>query len=517
MAEPSPESVRAWRRHLAREVEPAALRRELTAGSLSEAFAATARRVPDRLALTVGDRAMTHGELDARAARAAGGLRALGVRPGDRVLVAGTTSIELVVGYVAILRAGAAMVPAAPTSTPDELAGLVEDAEPAAALGTPELGHALSGALPVLPLADVLGPLQDADALPAGGAPDDLAVLAFTSGTTGRPKGVPLTHANLLSSLRAARAAWRWREHDVLVHALPLSHQHGLSGVQMGLLGGSSAVLLERFDPERLAATLREARGTVLFAVPAMYERLVDALEDLSGLRLWVSGSAPLSPALAGRIAERLGRPPLERYGSTEAGLSVSQLVDGPRTAGTVGFPLPGLELAIADPEGGEWLEPGEDGEILLRGPQVFGGYWKDPAATEEAFRPGGWFRTGDVGRVDPEDGLSITGRLKEMIVSGGLNVYPREVELVLEAHPDVARAAVVGVPSERWGEEVVGVVEGDVEPDALIGFARERLSAYKCPKRVVTVEALPVGETGKVRRSELVQIATDGAGGPET
>jgi malonyl-CoA/methylmalonyl-CoA synthetase len=505
VAEPSRASVRAWERHLGEVENAAAWSAGLARGSLSRAFAEGARRDPARAALVIGPRRLTHGELDEQAARAAGWLRAHGVHTGDRVLLAGTTSIELVVAYLAILRAGAAMVPAAPASTRDELAHLVADAEPAAAFAAPEADAALSGVERVIALGDVLGPLQDGEPLPPDGEPEDLAMLAYTSGTTGRPKGVPLTHGNLLASLRAAMAAWRWQARDVLVHALPLSHQHGLSGVQMALLGGSTAALLEHFDPTELAATIERVRGTVLFAVPAMYERL--DLEEAGSLRLWVSGSAPLSPALAGRLAERLGEPPLERYGSTETGLSVSQLIGGPRTPGTVGFPLPGLELAIADPERGERLPDGEDGEILLRGPQVFGGYWRNPEATDEAFRPGGWFRTGDVGRVHPEDGLSITGRLKEMIVSGGLNVYPREVELVLEAHPDVARAAVVGVPSERWGEEVVGVVEGRVEADALIGFARERLSAYKCPKRVLTVEALPVGDTGKVRRSELVDL----------
>jgi malonyl-CoA/methylmalonyl-CoA synthetase len=271
-------------------------------------------------------------------------------------------------------------------------------------------------------------------------------------------------------------------------------------------------VLLPRFDPERLIRTLGEASATVLFAVPAMYERLAGAGGfERGSLRLWVSGSAPLSPALASRLAELLGEPPLERYGSTEAGLCVSNPLEGPRKVGSVGFPLPGLEAAIADPEHGGPLPPGEDGEILVRGPQVFAGYWRNQEATDESFRPGGWFRTGDVGRVDPDDGdLAITGRLKEMIVSGGLNVYPREVELVLEAHPAVERAAVVGLPSERWGEEVVGVVVpadgGKVEADALVRHARERLSAYKCPKRVVAVAELPVTSTGKVRRAELVQ-----------
>ena len=276
-------------------------------------------------------------------------------------------------------------------------------------------------------------------------------MVAYTSGTTGPPKGVALSHGNVLASLRAVMGAWRWRRDDVLVHGLPLSHQHGLSGVQIGLLAASRAVLLERFDPERLCEAVQRERATVVFAVPAMYERLLgwEGFEgaDLGSVRLWVSGSAPLAPGVAARLSERLGELPLERYGSTETGLSVSNLHDGPRRAGSVGLPLPGLELALSD-----------DGEILLRGPQVFAGYWEQPDTTADAFTGDGWFRTGDLGRLDDGD-LAITGRIKELIISGGLNVSPREVELALEEHPSVSRAAVVGVPSERWGEQVVAFV----------------------------------------------------------
>jgi malonyl-CoA/methylmalonyl-CoA synthetase len=212
-----------------------------------------------------------------------------------------------------------------------------------------------------------------------------------------------------------------------------------------------------------------------------------------------------------------LGQDVLERYGSTESGLSVSNPYDGPRKFGTVGVPLPGTELAIVDEEG-HGVRPGEDGEIRLRGPQVFSGYWGLPDATEESFYPGGWFRTGDVGRVDPENGyLAITGRLKEMIITGGLNVYPREVELELEDHAAVENAAVVGVPSEQWGEEVVAFVvparDGEVDDEELAAHARERLSSYKCPKRFFTVDQLPRNEGGKVLRDELVEKARSGAG----
>jgi malonyl-CoA/methylmalonyl-CoA synthetase len=506
-AAPSAAALRAWARHLGAEPDPDALRAELAAGTLTEAFHRTAERYPDRPALAVGGVVVTHGELDERAGRLGRWLRERGVERGDRVLVAGASSVDLVAAYLGVLRAGAAMVPADPGSTGAELEHLVADSGAVVALTDRDV----HGRLPSLRVVAALGEAFDAEPLPApGGSPGDLAMVAHTSGTTGRPKGVPLTHANLLASLRAAMRAWRWTADEVLVHALPLSHQHGLSGAQMGLLAGSRAVLLERFDPERLCRAIEDAEATVVFAVPAMYERLLgwDGLDgaDLGSVRLWVSGSAPLSPRLAERVAAALGELPLERYGSTEAGLCVSNLHDGPRRAGSVGFPLPGLELALAEGE--------TEGEILLRGPQVFGGYWQDDDATADAFTGEGWFRTGDVGRLDPDDGsLAITGRLKEMILSGGLNVSPREVELVLEEHAAVRQAAVVGRPSEQWGEEVVAFVVpagGEVDPDALLAHARERLSRHKCPKQIFPLDALPAGDTGKVRREELVEMAME-------
>jgi malonyl-CoA/methylmalonyl-CoA synthetase len=356
---------------------------------------------------------------------------------------------------------------------------------------------------------------------PGGASGDDAVLLAYTSGTTGRPKGVPLSHANLLSSIRAAMRAWRWDENDVLVHALPFTHQHGLGGVHATLLAGSRAVVHGKFDPGGLCAAIESEKATVLFAVPAIYEKLVawEGVEsaDFSSLRLAVSGSAALSPALAREVSSVLGGEILERYGSTESGLSVSNPYEGPRKFGSVGLPLPGTELAIVDGEG-QGLSPGDAGEIVLRGPQVFSGYWHLPDATGDSFYPGGWFRTGDIGRVDPDDGyLTITGRSKEMIISGGLNVYPREVELALEEHAAVDKAAVVGVPSDWWGEEVVAFIvpaEGrEVNHEELTAHVRQRLSAYKCPKRFFAVEQLPRNEMGKVLRDELIHMAGEGLG----
>ena len=351
-----------------------------------------------------------------------------------------------------------------------------------------------------------IGEARALDAAPADPEPDPgPAMLAYTSGTTGAPKGVPLTHSSALASTRGVVKAWRWSADDVLVHALPLSHQHGLSGVHLSLLCGSRGVFFGRFDPAKLTDAIASHRASVLFAVPAMYERLHawDGIRDadLSSLRLAVSGSSPLPAALAERVESWLGQLPLERYGSTEAGLNVSNLYDGPRLPGRVGWALPGIEARL----------DGDDGEILIRGPQVFAGYWNRPDATEDALTEDGWFRTGDLGRIDDEDGsLEITGRSKELIISGGLNIYPREVEAALEDHPAVKQVAVAGVPSERWGEEVVAFVvpAGDLDGEALIAHARERLSSYKCPKRVVALDELPVNRMGKVRRDALAGMA---------
>jgi malonyl-CoA/methylmalonyl-CoA synthetase len=531
------ETIRAWERHLGREVDADSLRAELVEGTLTRAFYDTAMRDPEHTALTIDGQEITHGELDHLAARAGGWLQAQGIGSGDRVVLCGDNSLDFVIAYLGILRAGSILVPAGAALTESELRHFVEDSGASCALAQGDalerlmrIAHEDSPLRLVVTLeeeeASDVPSLQQAISEgellePGDVGGDDVVMLAYTSGTTGRPKGVPLSHANLLSSVRGVTWAWRWDASDVLVHALPFSHQHGLSAVHISLLCGSRAVVHSKFDPERLCKAIEAEKTTVLFAVPAIYEKLVawEGIEeaDFSSLRLAVSGSSGLSPALARKASLLLGQDVLERYGSTESGLSVSNPYDGHRKFGTVGFALPGTELAIVD-EGGDSVRPGEDGEIVLRGPQVFSGYWDLPDATEESFYPGAWFRTGDVGRVDPEDGyLSITGRLKEMIITGGLNVYPREVELVLEDHAAVENAAVVGVPSERWGEEVVAFVVpsqyGEVDTEELAAHARERLSSYKCPKRFFTVDQLPRNQVGKVLRDELVEKAEGGAG----
>jgi malonyl-CoA/methylmalonyl-CoA synthetase len=345
--------------------------------------------------------------------------------------------------------------------------------------------------------------------LPDGEAPEldvagrgDPALICYTSGTTGAPKGAVLRHGNLLASAEALRLAWRWVQDDRLVLALPLFHIHGLGvGLHGTLLTGASAVLLPRFDPDAVLDAARDHEATLFFGVPTMYARLAGSprVGELASLRLLVSGSAALPPTVFERLAERAGQRPLERYGMTETVMNVSNPHDGERRPGTVGLPLPGVELRLAE----------GDGEVLLRGPNVFDGYWRNPEATAEAFDADGWFRTGDLGSLDERGYLRIEGRSKELIITGGYNVHPREVEELLLEHPGVAEVAVVGTPSEEWGEVVTAFVvatdPGDPpDEDELLALAAEQLAPFKRPRLVRYVESLPRNALGKVLKHEL-------------
>jgi acyl-CoA synthetase (AMP-forming)/AMP-acid ligase II len=505
-------SLDGWRTHLPGVAGVADYVTRLGGQSLPALAAAAASAVPDRIAVTVDGEPVTHAALDGASARVAGWLTRR-VRPGDRVLLAAGSSIGFVRCYLGALRAGAVVVLANPGYTAAELGHLVADSGAVLAFADREPAGRLAGlGLPIADAGEVPADVRPAIGVAAG--PDEVALLAYTSGTTGRPKGVPLTHRQLTVSIRAAMAAWQWQADDVLVHALPLYHQHGLGGVHAALIAGGTVHIRSKFSADALVQTAAGTRASVLFAVPTIYQALADSpaarAGGLRGLRLAVCGSAPLSPSLAGRLPAVLGRLPLVRYGTTESGLDVSNPVADPH-ADTIGVPLPGVLVRIGPGDGpaNGPADPGADGEIQLRGPHVFSGYWNDPAATGAAFTPDGWFRTGDIGAVDPATGhLVIRGRTKEMIISGGLNVYPREVEIALEGHPSVAEAAVSGVPDERWGERVTAWVvlrDGhDFDEAALIAHTRVLLAGYKCPKRVFRLAALPRNQLGKIVRSAL-------------
>jgi malonyl-CoA/methylmalonyl-CoA synthetase len=447
---------------------------------------------------------LTGGDLDERSACVAGRLAAAGVRPGDRVLISAAPSARLVVTHLACLRSGLVVVPANTGYRSEELAHIIADSEPSAAVVDDvdraawcraSAGDRLLMTEPGVPLPDGPSPALDGAAV-SSSTP---ALIGYTSGTTGRPKGAVLTHGNLLASVEALLLAWRWTADDRLVLALPLFHMHGLGvGLHGTLAAGGSAVLVPRFDVDAVLDAAESHRATLFFGVPTMYTRLVDSsrVGELRRLRLCVSGSAPLPADLHRQLEKASGQRVLERYGMTETVMLVSNPYEGDRRPGTVGLPLPGVELRLSP----------DKGEILVRGPNVFSGYRNRPEANEEAFSDDGWFHTGDLGALDEDGYLTIVGRAKELIISGGYNVYPREVEDVLRLHPAVVDAAVVGTPDPQWGEIVTAYVEmsSAVEGAELTAFVGEHLAAYKRPRLVLVVEALPRNALGKVQKHLL-------------
>jgi malonyl-CoA/methylmalonyl-CoA synthetase len=436
---------------------------------------------------------------------AAGRYAAAGLSPGDRILLCLPNSSELVVAHVAALRMGLVVVPANTSYTERELRLVLEDTQPrAAVVGDAERARWLSrwrdGSLVVT------GPSLE---LPSGPAPrldsarpEDPAMVCFTSGTTGTPKGAVLSHGNLLAGAEALRVAWRWAPDDRLVLPLPLFHVHGLAvGLHGSLHAGGSVLVLGRFGAEGTLAALEGHRATLLFGVPTTYHRLArtGGAATLARLRLCVSGSAPMPPDLHLALLELCGQRVLERYGMTETLIITSNPYEGERRPGTVGLPLPGVEVRVDQGSG-------RAGELLVRGPNVFGGYWRRQEATSAVLDGQGWFRTGDIAERDGDGYVSIVGRAKELIITGGYNVYPREIEDLLRQHPSVLDAAVIGAPSDDLGEEVVAyvVADGDPDPNALVGFVARDLAPYKLPRRVRFVEQIPRNAMGKVLRDEL-------------
>jgi malonyl-CoA/methylmalonyl-CoA synthetase len=493
-----------WAGHLPPGVDPARLDL-LARHSLVQAWTRRWRAEPDRRALHDPVRGwLTAGQLERSSRMIASRFHQAGLRRGERIVVSASSTASMVEAYVGALRLGLAVVPLNTAYRQAEVAHIVRDSEPrAAVVDDAERGVWIREAggghvVVVAPHVDLPdGPAPDLDE--AG--PADPALICYTSGTTGAPKGALLNHGNMLASAESLLLAWRWTEADRLVLALPLFHLHGLGvGLHGTLLAGGSAVLVPRFDVDAvLDASIRQ-RATLFFGVPTMYARLCASprAAELAGLRLCVSGSAPLSPTLFERMAETTGQRVLERYGMTETLMNVSNPYEGVRRPGSVGFPLPAVDVRLAD---------GAEGEILVRGPNVFGGYWRAESATAAAFDDAGWFHTGDVGQLDEDGYLRIVGRSRELIITGGFNVYPREVEDVLLTHPGVAEAAVVGTPSEEWGEVVTAYVVAEhprPSPADLMRLADDRLASYKRPRLVRFVDSLPRNALGKVLRDEL-------------
>lgn len=473
------------------------------------------------LLVTASGETASYADMEAHSARLARVLTQAGVRPGDRVSVQVRKSPAALWLYLACLRGGCVFHPLNDDYQRDEVAFLVRDAEPALVVCDPEREALFAKLLPagcrLLTLAaDGSGSLPErARAMTPefGTVPrqaDDLAVLLYTSGTTGRPKGAMITHGNLAANAAALVAAWGFSASDRLLHALPLYHAHGLFvGVGCTLLGGASLLFLPKFDA---AEVLRHLPGcTVMMGVPTHYARLLRQpgldREACRGMRLFISGSAPLPPELLAAFRERTGHTLLERYGMTETGMNTSNPLQGERRAGSVGRPLPGVTVRVVGPDGRP-VPPGAVGDIELHGPNVFPGYWRQPQKTAEAFTADGFFRSGDVGSLDADGYLNLVGRSKDLIISGGLNVYPREVEILIEELPGVAESAVIGVPHPDFGEAVVALVV--LEPGAsateagIIAALKERLAGYKVPKRVFVLAELPRNAMGKIEKSVL-------------
>ncbi|MCE8547029.1 malonyl-CoA synthase [Ruegeria pomeroyi] len=466
---------------------------------------------------------ITYHEFLTMAARFANAMARLGLQPGDRVAVQVEKSPEALAIYAACAQAGLVFLPLNTAYTVDELSYFIEDS--GASLIVCDGGNAVPlgdlatklGAKCETLNADGSGTLKDlARDLPdvfatvdRGG--DDLAAFLYTSGTTGRSKGAMLTQNNLLSNARTLVGEWQFTADDVLLHALPIFHTHGLFvATNVTLAAGGSMFFLPKFDLDQIIERLPDA--TTMMGVPTFYTRLLGddrfTRELAAHMRLFVSGSAPLLAETHIQFEKLTGHRILERYGMTETNMNTSNPYDGERRAGTVGFPLPGVELKITDPESGDSLPTGEVGQIEVRGPNVFKGYWQMPDKTAAELRQNGFFITGDLGRIDTEGYVHIVGRNKDLIISGGYNIYPKEIELVLDDQPGVLESAVIGVPHPDFGETVVGVVvpEPGTTPDteALMDVVRHSLARFKHPRKIVILDELPRNTMGKVQKNAL-------------
>ncbi|MER9895028.1 malonyl-CoA synthase [Mesorhizobium sp. M0119] len=484
---------------------------------------------PERLLMEAEDgRSISYGEMLARSAQLAHALSQLGVEAGDRVAVQVEKSPEAIFLYLACLRAGAIFLPLNTAYTLTELDYFFRDAEPRLVVCDParvtEIGALAqaSGAAVATLGSKGEGSLTDraseaaVDFHDVARGPDDLAAILYTSGTTGRSKGAMLSHENLASNARVLVDLWRFTAADVLIHALPVFHTHGLFvATNVVLMAGASMLFETKFDPARIVSLLPCA--TALMGVPTFYVRLLqqDGLnrQAAKNIRLFISGSAPLLAETHRAWRERTGHAILERYGMTETNMNTSNPYDGERRAGTVGFPLPGVSLRIADPDG-ETLARGEVGMIEVKGPNVFCGYWHMPEKTRAEFRDDGFFITGDLGLIDPDGYVHIIGRGKDLIISGGYNIYPKEVESEIDALPGVAESAVIGVAHPDFGEGVTAIVVrtpgSAISAAGIVEAIAGRLARYKHPKRVIFVDELPRNTMGKVQKNLLRETYKD-------
>ncbi|WP_447555029.1 malonate--CoA ligase [Vreelandella sp. EE22] len=488
-------------------------------------------RAPDKVLMDTLDGTRYHyRDVLSQSRRFATILLELGVTPGDRVAVQVDKSPEIVMLYLACLQVGAVYLPLNTAYTDSEIAYFLEDAEPRLYVCRPEVlaeAKAIAeqsgvaqveslGAKADGSLMEKAANAQETDTVCEVGA-DDLAAILYTSGTTGRSKGAMLSHTNLTSNSQALTEAWQYSENDHLIHALPIFHTHGLFvACNVTLINGASMTFLPRLDVDELLDLMPDA--TVLMGVPTFYTRLLASprlnREVVANMRLFISGSAPLLAETHAEFSERTGHAILERYGMTETNMNTSNPYEGERRPGTVGTPLPGVTVRITDRETGAELAQGETGMVELTGPNVFRGYWRMPEKTQAEFRDDGYFITGDLGLIDDKGYLNIVGRDKDLVISGGYNVYPKEVEQFIDDLAGVTESAVIGVHHSDLGEGVVAVVvleEGaTLDEEQILGAIQDDLARYKQPKRVFFADALPRNVMGKVQKNQLRETYAD-------
>ena len=494
---------------------------------LFDALLTVAQSDPNRrLATLPGGRHFSYGDANEATARLANVLTDLGVQPGDRVAVQVEKSIEALFLYLATVRAGAAFLPLNTAYTPTEIEYFLNDAAPRVFVCDPArrdslfeiaekagakvetLGVATGTDAPAGSLTERAGAAK-ADFATVERGRQDLAAILYTSGTTGRSKGAMLTHENLLSNAQTLVESWQFTAKDVLLHVLPIFHTHGLFvASNTVMLAGGAMIFLQKFDPDLIFEHLPNA--TAMMGVPTFYTRLLSderlTKQAAGHMRLFTSGSAPLLAETHREFEARTGERILERYGMTETNMNVSNPYEGERRAGTVGFPLPGVSLRIVDADKGTPVADGEVGIIEVKGPNVFAGYWQMPEKTASEFRDDGFFITGDLGTIDEDGYVTIVGRSKDLVISGGYNIYPKEIELVIDELPGVTESAVIGVPHADFGEGVVAVVVGrkGLTQDDITAPLKDKLARFKQPKAVVFVDELPRNTMGKVQKAEL-------------
>lgn len=502
--------------------------------ALAQCFSETCSRLGGKTALIFyrngrAETEISFATLDQHANRMANTFQGMGVQKGDRVILFFPKSLLFVVAHLAIQKIGAVTVPLNTGFKKPEMEYFIQDATPSLILtGTREQLLTMETA-PGLKsiIVDVERPYESCDFFHMApdhqsGAriqADDPALIIYTSGTTGKPKGAVLTQGNLVHDAGNIMKIWEISGSDLLCHALPLFHVHGLCfALHTCLLAGSQVLLLDAFSPETVVNLLAKGtegrRCTLFMGVPSMYAKMMDFAQGrglrFENVRLWTSGSAPLLPKDFERIKKTFGKEPVEREGMSETGMNFSNPLRGVRKPGSIGLPLPGLQVRIVDPDTLKDLPPGATGEIWLKGPAVTPGYWRKPEETSKAF-VNGWFRSGDLGKVDEEGYYYLTDRLKHIIISGGENISPKEVEAVINRMEEVSECSVVGVPDEQWGEKVVAAVvlkQGlTLDPQAISFFCREHLHSWKCPKDIRFLDALPRNAMGKVLKKEVEKV----------